>query len=159
VLSKTGALTIVYAGIDAGAEDLILDFNPAKDSIGLSGALRTAVDEDNDGLSWLGGVDHLVVNGSVEAVQLTLSSSTSVVSSAAALMSHTLATLNAALDVTQLQQGDDLLILARHSQYTNSAALLYYEARDSDGIIDADEITFIATFNGGAPAFNDFVIL
>lgn len=159
VLSKGGALTIVYSGIDADAEDLILDFNPAKDSIGLSGALRAAIDEDNNGLVWLGGVDHLVVNRSIEAVQLTLSSSTAVVSSAASLMSQTLDTLNAALDVTQLQQGDDILILARHSLYTDSAALLVYQAKDNNGIIDAEEITLIATFNGGAPLFSDFSML
>ncbi|MNT78722.1 hypothetical protein D3C72_2179770 [compost metagenome] len=66
-------------------------------------------------------------------------------------MSQTLDTLNTALDVTQLQQGDDILILARHSTYTDSAALIYYEAKNGDGIINADEITFIATFNGGVP--------
>lgn len=162
VLSKSAALTLAYTAVDADAEDLILDFNPAKDLIGLGGALRSAVDDNgDDGLSWIGGGGgaQIVVGPMMEAVQVTLSNPAAVVSSAPSLMGQTLDTLKAALDVSQLAQGDDLLILARHSQYTGSAALFLYQAKDEDGIIDADEITFIATFNGGAPAFNDIVML
>jgi hypothetical protein len=160
VLSKDAPLTVAYSAVDAAAEDLILDFDPAKDLIGVGGSLRSAIDANGDGLFWIGGSGaQIVVGPSMEAVQVTLASPMAVVSSAPSLMAQTLATLNAALDVRQLAQGDDLLILARHSQHSGSAALLYYQANDGDGIIDADEITFIATFNGGAPAYNDIVML
>lgn len=161
VLSKGGALTVVYAGIDAGAEDLILDFNPAKDFIGLASDLRAAVDDNGDsGLSWLGGGgQRLLVGANIEAVQMTLAGPKAIVSSAPSLMPQTLGTLNAALDVSQLARGDDILILARHAEHTGSAALLYYRAEDDNGVIDADEITLIATFNGGAPSFVDIQLV
>lgn len=162
VLSKGAPLTIAYSNINAASEDLILDFDPVKDFIGLSGALRTAIDDTNNGaLSWVGGGGgpQIVVGATTEAVQLTLNNPASVVSSASSLMAQTLATLNASLDLTRFDLGEDLLILARHSVHTGSAALIHFEAKDDNGIIDANEITFIATFNGGAPVYSDILLL
>lgn len=161
VLSKGAALNIAYTTIDANAEDLVFDFNGTKDNIVLGGALAAAIDDDGQpGLNWASaGGPQTVVDRATEALQLTLDDPAAVVSSAAALMQQTLATLNAALDVRQFVLGDDLLILVQHILHTDSAALLYYRAGDNDGIIDADEITFIATFNGGAPFFNDILLV
>ncbi|WP_137175803.1 calcium-binding protein [Massilia sp. HP4] len=160
VLSKSGALTVVYAGIDAGAEDLILDFDPAKDRIGLAGDLRAAVDDNGDGFDWLGGSGgQLVVGAGIDAVEVTLIDPAAVVSSAASLQQQTLDTLNGALDVSELARGGDILILARHAGHGGSAALLYFRAQDDHGVIDADELTFIATFNGGAPTMGDLELV
>jgi|GEM_PF-5260523 len=106
-----------------------------------------------------GSGGRLVVGASVDAVQVTLDGSAAVVSSAPSLLQQTLDTLNAALDVSQLARGGDILILARHAEHTGSAALLYFRAEDDNGVIDADEITFIATFNGGAPSFVDIQLV
>lgn len=152
VADHGGTLAIVYAGFD-GAADLILGFDSGNDTVVLKGEAAAAVDGNGDGkLQW---ASSKAVEASAEAVSVTVDAPV-MIGNAAALPT-TLETLNAALDVSKLAAGGELLILARDSG--DAAALFLYVNKDGDGAIDAEELTQVAMFADGAPSQEDIVLV
>ena len=148
VSDNNGNLTIVYDTFDSSAQDVILGFDAGGDVIEINGSAAVAIDNNGNGqIEWASQLGpKLVVGSNIEGVRINTAGilTTSPVSYEAA---KTVATLNAALDVRGLHVGDDLLLLAGTSDHN---ALIWYEEKNDDGLINAAELTFVAVAGNGA---------
>lgn len=141
-----GTLTIVHNDFYIASHDVILGFDTGNDKIELGNG-AAAVDRNGDGvIQWSGSS---VVGAASEAVEATLTGP--IITHGGDFDSYdtatTVATLNDTLDVSAVAQGTGLLILAESG---SNGALLYYSPSDSNGKIDADELTFVDVFANGA---------
>lgn len=152
VADHGGTLAIVYERFD-NAADLVLGFDTGNDTLVFKGEAAAAIDGNGDGkLLW---ASSKAVEAGAEAVSITVDAP--VVIGNAAALPKTLDVLNAALDVSKVAANGKLLILARDSG--DAAALFLYVNKDSDGTIDAEELTQVAMFADGAPAQADIVLV
>ena len=157
VVDIDATLALEVGAID-GAADLILGFDAGDDSIALEGEASAAIDDNADGkIAWTAAATaKTAVGASDEAVAITVASAIAV--GGAEALAQTVATLNGALDVSEIAADDDLLILAK-DESGSGAILFQYLNKDGNGQIDAAELSPIAAFADGAPDQSDIVLV
>lgn len=152
VADNGSTLAIVYERFD-NAADLVLGFDTGNDTLVFKGEAAAAIDGNGDGkLQWAASK---AVEAGAEAVSVTVDATIAIGNAAA--LPKTLDVLNAALDVSKVGANGELLILAKDAG--DAAALFLYVNKDSDGNIDAEELTQVAMFADGAPAQADIVLV
>jgi len=153
---RAGLTVVMRDAFDSAGSDMYLGFD-SNERIELSGAARTAVDRDPDGvITWASGPGRVFVGPEHEAVVIT----TGGLLSTAELQnpnSATLSTLRQSLNVGGLDDFDSLLILARN-EGGDSAMLLYFQDKDHNSEPNVDELTLIATFFNGVPETWQFTL-
>jgi hypothetical protein len=149
VVDHGGTLTLGYDKFATADQDVIIGFDAGNDRIEIGGDAAAQVDRDlSSTIAWqdiTASGSKAVVFAGTEAVQLTVSgwllNSTSTYD-----VGLTLATLNNPLDLTGVQQGDGVLILASTA---DRGGLFYYTNKDGNGVIDAAELTYVNLFIEG----------
>lgn len=158
VVDNGGTLVLSVDAIDGAAADLILGFDSGADRFEFAGSAAQALDDNGDGkIAWASAnAAEFKVDAKAEGVSVAVDAA--VVLGTEAGLTQTLATLNAALDLGALGANDELLILATDAA-GKGAALFQFVNKDSDGQVDADELSAIAMFGDGALAQADIVLV
>jgi hypothetical protein len=148
VSDNGGTLTVAYDAFEASAQDLVLGFDSGNDVIELEGQAAGLVDKNGDQqIEWATATNgKAVVTATTEAVEITayglMSTGTSPYE-----VTQTLDTLNSGIDLSGMTPGDHLLILATNG--TTAGALYYLQDANSNGQIDAGELTVVDVFSDG----------
>lgn len=152
IANDSGTMNIVYSMIDNDSSDIVFGFNPDTDSVRFTGTQASAIDRNHNGvIDW----NTVVTDGKVkvgsgdEGVSVAVNINGYIKMGSAAAMETTASTLRGLIDVTDVAQGQELLILA--SDRDLSGALFRYMAKDENGQIDADELSAVAMFFDGVP--------
>jgi len=160
VLADTGKVTLQYHRLNSKAQDLVVGFGE-DDQIQFAGTAMPTINR-NGGMTidWAHGTDsdgrvvatHAHEGAFIETAGLIASDELLTAGS------DTLATLNAHLDISALEQDEGLLILA-HDQGGSGGALLYFVDLDNNGEIDADEVELVAMFADGVPDMEQVILV
>ena len=151
-------LTVFYEKFATASHDLFLGFDSGDDRIMIDGPAAALVDDNGDGeLLWAKAAGPgFAIGRSIEAVKVATAGFLSAALSINLDINATTATLNASLDISALQAGDDLLILAGEDDH---GILYYYKEETGNGTIDYGEITTVAAFADGAVDSGDIVVV
>lgn len=156
VFAISSSVTVSYQDFQQSSEDLVLNFG-SDDLISIEGVAARAIDDNGNGrIDWWWEDYQVSIDSGYEGVCVLVDDL--VLAGSEMDMMQTAETLNRVVDVSGINAGDEMLILARDLS-GKAGALLQFVNGNNDGFIDASELTMIAMFTGGLPGQGDIVLV